>query len=67
MGVFSVLSDLTDFNDCRDLRVFRVYKVFKVIKVFNEINTKVEKKYDRDKSRFSTFANKAVLSNLNLK
>lgn len=61
MGVFSVVSDLTDFNDFRKLRVF------KVIKAFNEINTKVEKKYDRDKSRFSTFANKAVLSNLNLK
>lgn len=61
MGVFSVVSDLTDFNDFRELRVF------KVIKAFNEINTKVEKKYDRDKSRFSTFANKAVLSNLNLK
>ena len=50
-----------------DLNGLRVFKVFKVIKVFNEINTKVEKKYDRDKSRFSTFANKAVLSNLNLK
>lgn len=61
MGVFSVVSDLTDFNDFRELRVF------KVIKAFNEINTKVEKKYDRDKSRFSTFANKAVLNNLNLK